>query len=617
MEQARTITRFSVRMAAMIALATTLCLPAIFFTFSYRIVASTLEAELDITSSLVTRAIRLNPYLWKYDIETLGNLLDNRSRSGQQGSIRILLADGTAVVARGSVRTGPIISKSRILTDGDKDVASLVIERSLSETVDQTFVVFLCSAAFSIGLFLLLKTTPARILRSAEKELQQLAYYDSLTSLPNRYLLHDRLGQIIQQAERDRFQVAVLLLDLDRFKDINDSFGHGTGDQLLRKIADRIQGCLRETDTVARYGGDEFVIILPKVPDRHEEFTSTVARKLLGAIEQPIHFDGKKLYSSCSIGIAFYPLDGQERQSLFKHAEQAMYQVKQKGRKNFQYFSMDLEHKVQKRTALELNLRQALEQRQLFLEYQPKFDLSAGRISGVEVLTRWNHPQMGQIRPDLFIPLAEETGIIHPLGSWILRTASLQHLHWQREGLAPPPLAVNLSIRELQQKDFIVKISNILEETGLSPEDLELELTESCLMESSEDIISKLKSLNRLGVKIAIDDFGTGYSSLSYLKHFPIDRLKIDRCFVKEIEQNQSDSKIAKAIIAMAKSLGLAVTAEGVETEAQLMILAEHGCDEIQGYYYSHPLPATDLERFLNVAPKLSFTTRSRPSAES
>ena len=429
--------------------------------------------------------------------------------------------------------------------------------------------------------------------------IQQLAYYDSLTNLPNRRLLLDRLKQSILHAERDNHQMSVLFLDLDRFKNVNDSLGHDVGDQLLQQLAIRISGCLRETDTVARLGGDEFILLLPKIKSDHEDYVTLVAQKVLHSINKPIILNGRELFISSSIGISVYPNDGSDAKTLMKNADLAMYQAKEYGRNNFQFFSAELNEKVQEQLLLEHSLRRALENEEFFLVYQPKMDLAKGVLSGMECLLRWRHPELGLVCPDRFIPIAEETGLINDIGEWTLRTACKQLHQWLQAGFPALPMAVNMAGNQLKHGDLVATIDRILLETEVPPQLLELELTESSIMSSAETTIKILKQLKALDVSVAIDDFGTGYSSLSYLKYFPIDRIKIDRTFINDINPYSDDSAITKAIIAMAQSLQLEVTAEGVENEDQLNFLIEHNCNEIQGYLYSRPLSIDDMENFL------------------
>lgn len=431
----------------------------------------------------------------------------------------------------------------------------------------------------------------------AENEIQQLINYDTLTNLPNRTLLNDRLRQAIAQAARDRQMAGVLLLDLDRFKGINETLGHHAGDKLLKTIAKRLKACVRETDTLARIGGDEFSVVLPGVSS--EENITAVTKKILGLISEPIHIDGHEIYTSGSIGIAVYPMDGEDGHTLLKHADQAMYQAKERDGNNFQFFSCEMNIKVLERMMLENSMRRALEREDLFLLYQPQVDTRTGRIIGVEALLRWKHPDMGVIAPDKFIYLAEETGLIIPIGEWVLRTACLQAKSWQRQGFPPIRMAVNLSAKQFGQKELNETIAAILQESGLDPAWLELEITESTIMKDPDSNTLMLQKLKAMGISLAIDDFGTGYSSLSYLKHFPVNRLKIDRTFVRDIVNNQDDAAIVEIIISMANTLKLSVTAEGVETRPLMDFLASRNCSEMQGYLFSRPVGAGEITTIL------------------
>lgn len=430
----------------------------------------------------------------------------------------------------------------------------------------------------------------------AEQEIHHLANYDTLTGLPNRNLLHDRLQQAIVQAARAQGSVGVLFLDLDRFKGVNELLGHRAGDQLLRTVAERLRVCVRESDTLARAGGDEFVIILSVVSD--EDGISSAASKILAIISEPFVIEERELYLTASIGVAVYPTDGSDVQSLLKHADLAMYQAKDMDRNNFQFFSSDLNVKVMERMVLESSLRRALERDEFQLLYQPQVDVSTGSVVGFEALLRWHHPDLGTISPEKFIPLAEETGLILSIGEWVLRTACCQAKLWQDTGLRPVRMAVNLSGRQFRMKlDEIV--AAILLETGFDPRWLELELTESILMRNASENIELLQALTTMGCSLSIDDFGTGYSSLAYLKHFPLERLKIDRSFVRDVTTNPDDRAIAKIIIDMAHTLKMEVTAEGVEEREQLELLKHYGCREMQGFFFSRPVPAAKAEEFL------------------
>jgi len=431
----------------------------------------------------------------------------------------------------------------------------------------------------------------------AESEIQQLINYDTLTGLPNRNLLHDRLKLSVAQAIRDQHLLGILVLDLDRFKGINDTLGHLAGDQLLMTIAKRLTACIRDSDTLARLGGDEFVIILNNVGS--EEGITAVSKKILAIISEPIYIDGHEIYITGSIGIAVYPMNGEDGQTLLKHADLAMYQAKELDRNNFQFFSREMNVKVLERMMLENSMRKALDREEFFLVYQPQVDARSGRIVGMEALLRWNHPDLGLLVPDRFIYLAEETGFIIPIGEWVLRTACRQNKAWQDEGLTPVRIAVNLSGKQFDQQALDEAIAAILMETGLAPEWLEIEITESAVMKNAELSIGMLRKLKEMGITFAIDDFGTGYSSLSYLKHFPITRLKIDRSFVRDIITNPDDAAIAEIIIAMAQTLKLEVIAEGVETRAQMEFLSFNNCVEQQGYLFSRPVPAEQFAQFL------------------
>ncbi len=434
-------------------------------------------------------------------------------------------------------------------------------------------------------------------LRQAELAIHQLSNYDSLTGLPNRTLLEDRLNQAIAQASREEHCLGVMFLDLDQFKQVNDTLGHVYGDNLLKLVSQRLERCLRKSDTVARLGGDDFIIILTGV--RQCEHISQVARKILDALSEPLQLDEHEIFTTASIGIAIYPVDGDAPHLLLKNADIAMYQAKEQGRNAFQFFSREMNYKAEERLLLDNSLRRALERQEFFVHYQPQMDLLTGRLIGMEALVRWQHPEMGMVTPEKFIPLAEDSGLIIPIGEWVLKTACRQNKAWQEMGFGPLRVAVNLSGRQFKQERLVESVAAILNETGLAPSLLELEITESIIMRNAEETIVTLRRLKEMGISLAIDDFGTGYSSLSYLKHFPIDRLKIDRSFVLDITTDPDDAAIAEAIISMAHSLKLKVTAEGVEQQEQLRFLAQRNCDEMQGYLVSRPISTEEFTRLL------------------
>ncbi len=434
-----------------------------------------------------------------------------------------------------------------------------------------------------------------------EETLEHQARHDSLTGLPNRTLLRDRLHDMLSRAPWRKSGLAVLFLDLDRFKTINDTLGHAVGDLLLKEVAVRLTSVVRYGDTVARLGGDEFVVMLADVAQPHD--VVGVTQKILEVLSKPFLFDGHELSVSTSIGVSLYPADGEDPDVLLKNADAALYQAKEQGRNNCQYYSRDMNAKVEKRLQMERWLRHAVERNELVLHYQPRVNLKSGRITGVEALVRWRHPDLGTIPPEEFIPLAEDTGLITSIGEWVLRTACAQHRAWQAAGLLPIRIAVNLSARQLRQPNLVERIRHALTDTGQSAQLLELELTESMLMTHAETAIKTLGELDAMGVSLSIDDFGTGYSSLSYLNRLPIRTLKIDRSFICNMTHNPKDATIVAAITSLGHSLQLNVVAEGVETNAQLQFLQSIRCDEMQGYVFSKPLPAEDLIAFLRARP--------------
>jgi len=433
--------------------------------------------------------------------------------------------------------------------------------------------------------------------RAMAAEMTYSAQHDFLTGLPNRMLLNDRVSQAIVLAPRHSNKVAVLFLDLDGFKHINDSLGHPIGDKLLQSIAKRLVDCVRTSDTVSRQGGDEFVLLLSEV--HRSEDAAISALRILQAVAEAHSIDQHDLHVTASIGVSVYPDDGQDAETLIKNADTAMYQAKENGRQSYQFFKPAMNVRAVERQSIEENLRRALERQEFALHYQPKINLRTGEISGAEALLRWMHPVRGPVSPAQFIPVAEDCGLILPIGQWVLREACKQARAWADAGLPLPTMAVNISSMEFREDNFIESVFTTLSETGLDPKSLELELTESVLMKRAESAASVLKTLRSRGVQIAVDDFGTGYSSLSYLRKFPINALKIDQSFVRQITSTPDDTTIVTAVISMGRSLKLRVVAEGVETQEELTFLRARLCDEAQGYYFSRPVRPEQFAKLL------------------
>jgi len=469
-----------------------------------------------------------------------------------------------------------------VLTGNDDDAVAL----SAVQTGAQDYLV-----KGKLDRQLLLRTMQYSIERKRfQEQLEHQANYDMLTGLPNRSLLRDRLKQAVF-AQRTARSVAVVFIDLDHFKFVNDSLGHDTGDELLKLVAERLNSAVRDGDTVSRLGGDEFILILNDQPGPERIFHAM--QRIIDNLAEPIVIDGHELFVTCSAGISIYPQDGNDVETLLKNADTAMYRAKDHGRNNFQFYTAEMNERVNERLAVENSLRRAIERNEFLLHYQPRIDLASGMIVGMEALLRWQHPEWGLVAPDRFIPLAEEIGLIVPIGEWVLRTACAQNCAWQDAGLPPVTVSVNLSARQFKQEDLPKSVARILGETRLRAEYLEMELTESMVLHNAEAAIQTLKQLKALGVQLSIDDFGTGYSSLSYLTSLPIDGLKIDQSFVRSITQsgNGNGTVLARAIISLGHSLSLRVIAEGVENDEQLKFLEQYRCDEVQGFHFSKPLP--------------------------
>ena len=434
------------------------------------------------------------------------------------------------------------------------------------------------------------------VIKQAQEKLDHLAHHDPLTALPNRLLFHDRLQHALQRAAREGEQLAILFIDLDRFKNVNDTLGHHIGDELLQQVAAQLSARLRDGDTLARLGGDEFIVLLEKVDGQYG--ATQVAEKLVSMFEQPFLVAGHELFVTCSVGVSLFPDDAQDLNMLIRNADVAMYQAKARGRNGYRFYAPSMTGEGIERLRLETYLRRSIEKHEIFLNYQPQVEIDTGRLVGVEALVRWNHPELGLIPPARFIPLAEDSGFINQLGKWVLDEACRQMMRWQEQGLRVPKIAVNLSVKQFERGSMAGMVADILRETGLAPQRLQLEVTESVIMNTG-DALGFINDLHAIGVGLAIDDFGTGYSSLAYLKQLPVQTLKIDRSFIKDLSTDANDEAIAIAIIQLGKSMHLSVIAEGVETQEQAAFLLRHGCKLAQGYFYSKPVLAQDmLERW-------------------
>ena len=442
-----------------------------------------------------------------------------------------------------------------------------------------------------------------------EDKIRELAYYDSLTGLPNRESFMMHVDQSIKSASRHKHELAALFMDLDNFKRINDTLGHTIGDLLLKVIAERLQDCLRCSDVVSheaenvsthmvsRFGGDEFTLLLTEIHSSDD--AAIVSQRIMESLMRPLNLSGHEVVVTPTIGIAVYPEDGENAETLFRNADTAMYAAKRNGKNQFQFYNKTMNENARERLTMESQLRNALENKELSLHYQPQLELTNGHVIGVEALLRWHNKNLGNVPPETFIPIAEDSGLIIPIGKWVLRAACSQIKAWQDTGVPIERVAVNISVRQFMHSGFLELVKQIIVDTGLNPESLELEITESLLMQDIENAIHLLRELKAVGIQIAIDDFGTGYSSLSYLKRYPIDRLKVDKAFVQDITTNLQDAAITKAVIAMANNMDLRVIAEGVETEDQLNYLKDEHCHEVQGYYLSKPIPAHEVCQFI------------------
>jgi len=515
-------------------------------------------------------------------------------RRGQGGQALALLSSDEYMQHKESYTNGVERLRAALEQEASESLANM------SSRGMKTTLMLVAETLLLIGVWsyvLVLFSQNRRAIQQYSKQLTQLAHYDSLTGLVNRSLFQSRMEEELSRSRRENKSLAVMLMDLDNFKQVNDTLGHPAGDELLKTVAERLVGRCRDVDTVARLGGDEFVIMATSIG---EEFNASIlAENLLEICSSPIELEGQTLTPSCSIGISLYPGDADCKEELLRKADFALYQAKGAGRDTYKYYDAQTETQIQSRKQLEAEIDKGLREQQFELYYQPLVDMTTGHLRGVEALIRWHHPQRGLVPPNEFIPVAEASGLIIPLGDWVLAEACCQQVLWAQEGLGELGMAVNLSALQFDSKELIKTVDRTIQKSGIKPEYLTLEITEGTVMEHGDEVLERLRSLSALGVQLSIDDFGTGYSSLSYLKRFPIDYLKIDRSFVRDLPDDKEDMAITLAIIEMSRALNLKVVAEGIEDERQLDFLRDRGCNLGQGYFLAKPMPASKLEGYV------------------
>lgn len=590
--------------------------PAGYLFIKYQHELAGIEAMSRIHGSMVIDAINKNPQMWQFEEHKLNALVENRvaeseaaehlPRNRNRFSIRTtdgeVLAENTA-----EPPPAPIIKHDTPLFDATKHVGFFRVEGSMYEELINTLMLLVACGLLGLYVAFSLRTLPLRALRHSYAKLLHLAHHDSLTGLPNRKFLQEKLESAIRNSPSRNPSVLLLFIDLDNFKDVNDSLGHASGDELLKTLSHRMLSSIRASDTLARLGGDEFIILLENYPDDTESIEQLV-NKIRSVIAQPVALSGKMLKVTSSIGVAKYPQDGTTVGDLLRSADVAMYNAKSHGRDAFSLYTHDMGAFIRERLTLNEGISNALKNREFRLVYQPQVDQKTKRTVGVEALIRWEHPQQGNIPPDTFIPRAEESGAIVDIGRWVLQEACRQNRQWQLEGHPPITVSVNVSAKQFSHENFLETVRQALVETGMAPQYLELEITESVIMTDAARAFSVMQDLQSLGVKLAIDDFGTGYSSLSYLKKFPVSTLKIDKSFIDGICSDHDDESITRVIIALGHQLNMRVVAEGVETLEQSVFLDQSECDTYQGYYFFRPLPPERV--FASHTPETTSTAR-------
>ena len=583
--------RLTVVLALVASIMVAVVPPALHFHFGMRYAEGRIEAEAKANARTLSRMVGRNPQMWSFEVLRINELIS----FDEVDEFKVVLnAEGDVVTGLGQQDLArPIVQIAYPIFDSGVVAGQVVIRKSLYGLAKITFLIFLLSSVVAAGAFIALKLLPLKLLRKAVEHAAFLASHDPLTELPNRSLFNEWLTHSVADVERQRDTLAVLCLDLDHFKEVNDILGHAAGDELLRQATDRMKASLRRSDILARMGGDEFAIIQKHASQPNG--ASELAERLLTELTKPFDLNGNEVLIGASIGIALHddPEDT-DGQALLRQADLALYRSKHEGRGTFRYFVDEMNDKLLERKRVERELRQAISRNELELHYQPQIDLGANKIKGVEALLRWNHPTQGLISPETFIPLAEECGLIVPIGDWVIREACRQAKDWPELSFA-----VNVSPIQFRQGNLVATVKTALQQEGVEPHRLEIEITEGVLLSHTEATISTLKELQGMGIRIAMDDFGTGYSSLSYLRRFPFDKIKIDKSFTSDLGDCHDADSIIKAVIKLGASMGMKSNAEGVETVEQANLLREQGCDEVQGFYFSHPMPSGSIGELL------------------
>lgn len=586
-------------LALIVALLISAGTPAAYLYFGYEGKIGEITGEMNTEAQQVSRLINGNPEYWQFEGLRIGELIGFRGESSDKQLHRVFGSDGDVIAQRPSQAPAffwPTLSRQKVLYDYGKAVGRIELVHSLKSLYQRTMIVGIISMLAGALVYWGLRVVPLRLLRRAWERIRFLASHDELTGLPNRVTFLDRLAQAFAGARRSYTPVTVYSLDLDHFKDVNDTLGHAAGDLLLQRAARRMQECLREGDTLARLGGDEFAIFQTGI--EQPETAAALAERIISELSRPFDLNGHDVVIGASVGMSISTGDDPENpEQLLMNADLAMYSSKKNGRGTYHFFQEEMNAELKARKAIEVDLRKALRDGEFELHYQPQVDLSSQRIIGLEALLRWHHAERGDVPPAEVIPVAESTGLIRPLSEWVLRTACREALNW-----APLRIAVNLSPSLFQQKGLVEMVERALKESGLPADRLELEITEEILMTDTERTLDLLGRLKALGVHIAMDDFGTGYSSLSYLRRFPFDKIKIDNAFIADLHQNGDAKAIVQAIISMGHALKMQVNAEGVETIEQANILMGEGCQEVQGYLYGRPMRKKDIATLLRSA---------------